>query len=151
VSTNSVTLNTGQQAIIQQDLAKIFVWSNRFQKFPYEYENNTYDDVTVPAGTLMGRISATQKVVPLESAASDGSQYPVGILGADVVILAGDTFDGDITLCVEGDVVESQVLLDGSDTMATVISDRSIYDRIGADTVGIKLVDSIEMTAEDNE
>lgn len=151
MSENAITLNTGQQAIITTDLGKIFVWNNRYDKFNYEYENDSYDDVTIPAGTLMGKIAADNVVVPLASGASDGSQYPVGVLAADVVILAGETFDGEITLCVAGDVVESKVILDGSDTMDTVISARTIRDRIGADTVGIKLVESTEMTGYDNE
>jgi len=151
VSTNSVSLNTGQQAIIQQDLGKIFVWNNRYENMPYEYENDTYDDVTIPAGTLMGRIGATQKVVPLESGASDGSQYPVGVLAADVVILAGETYDGTVSVCVAGDVVESKVLFDGSDDMDTLVSSRSLRDRIAADTVGIKLVVTTELSGADNE
>jgi hypothetical protein len=147
MSKQEVILNNGQQMIVNTDLAKIFVWDNRFESA--NYTNSTYDPVTLPAGTLMGKISATQEIVPLTSAASDGSQFPVGVLNQTSVIAAGATVA--LAYCVSGDVVESGVILQGADTMATVISGRSIRDRIGADTVGVKLVGSTEMTGFDNQ
>lgn len=147
MSSNNVALNTGNQAIINYDVSKIFIWDNRYEKA--NYTNSTYDPISLVPGTLMGRISATQEIVPLESGASDGSQYPVGILQSEITVDEGDTVS--LTICVAGDVVESKVILEGSDTMNTVISGRSIRDRIGGDTVGIKLVPSTELTADDNQ
>ena len=147
MSTNNVVLNNGQQAIINTNTAKIFVWNNRY--ISAEYTNSTYDAVTIPAGTLMGRVHATGEVIPLASGASDGSQFPLGVLASDYTVDAGDTVS--VSLCVEGDVVEAYVVLDGSDTMDTVISARTIRDRIGADTVGIKLVGETELTGYDNQ
>lgn len=147
MSTQTVVLNNGQQAIINTDVSKIFVWNNRYDQS--NYTNDTYDDVTLTAGTLLGKISATGEVIPLASAAADGSQFPIGVLAETRTVEAGATVA--LTYCVAGDVVESKVILDGSDTMSTVISGRSIRDRIGADTVGIKLVGGTEMTAYDNQ
>lgn len=143
--------NTNNQLTVNSDTSKIFIGDNRHEIFAYAYNNVTNDDVTIPAGTLFGRIHSTGYVVPLASGATDGSQFPIGILREDKTILYGEDFDGDITLCVEGRVARGKVILDGSDTLATVISSRRIDDRIGADTVGIKLVDSTEMTAYDND
>lgn len=148
MSTQEVTLNTGNQLNVNTDSTKIFVWDNRYATGT-STTNSTYDDVTILAGTLLGKVSASQLVKALASGASDGSQYPVGILKEDTVIPAGDS--AVLTFCVEGDVVESKVVLDPSDTMATVISGRSIRDRIGADTVGIKLVGQDQLTGTDNE
>lgn len=147
MSTNNVVLNNGQQAIINTNTAKIFVWNNRY--ISASYTNSTYDAVTIPAGTLMGRVHATGEVIPLASGASNGSQFPLGVLASDYTVDAGDTVT--VSLCVEGDVVEAYVVLDGSDTMDTVISARTIRDRIGADTVGIKLVGETELTGYDNQ
>lgn len=147
MSTNNVVLNNGQQAIINTNTAKIFVWNNRY--ISASYTNSTYDEVTIPAGTLIGRVHATGEVIPLASGASDGSQFPLGVLASDYTVDAGDTVS--VSLCVEGDVVEAYVVLDGSDTMDTVISARTIRDRIGADTVGIKLVGETELTGYDNQ
>jgi len=147
MSSQEVILNNGQQMIVNTDLSKIFVWMNRFENA--DYTNSTYDPITLEAGTLMGRVSATQEIVPLTSGASDGSQVPVGVLNQTCVIDGGSTVS--LAICVAGDVVESGVILQGSDTMDTVISGRSIRDRIGADTVGIKLVGGTEMTGFDNQ
>ncbi len=147
MSSNSIVLNTGQQAIINFDVSKIFIWNNRYEKA--DYTNSTYDDVVLTAGMLMGRVSASQEIVPLASGASDGSQFPVGILAQDATVEGGDTVS--LYICVAGDVVEGKVTLDGSDTLSTVISGRSIRDRIAADTVGVKLVVSTELTGLDNQ
>ena len=144
--------NTNNQLTVNSDTSKIFIGDNRHDLFDYAYDNTAGpDDVTIPAGTLFGRIHATGKVTPLTSGASDGSQYPIGILREDKTILYGEEFDGQVTLCVEGRVAEDKVIFQGSDTLNTVISDRRLRDRIGSDTVGIKLVVSTEITAYDND
>jgi hypothetical protein len=129
------------------DTSKTFVWNVRTATA--NYTNSTYDDVTLQQGTLMGRISSSGLIVPLTSGASDGSQFPLGVLLEDTTIEAGDT--QELTIAVAGDVVESKILLQGSDTLNTVISGRRIRDRIGADTVGIKLVGADQMTGLDNQ
>lgn len=143
----SVALNTGQQAIINTDVSKIFVWNNRYEDALYN--NSAYDAVSLTAGTLMGRVSATGWVKPLASGASDGSQFPVGVLANDITVDGGDLVT--VSICVAGDVVQDKIILQGADTMETTISSRRLKDRIGADTVGIKLVQSTEMTAYDNQ
>lgn len=148
MSENNTVLNNGQQAITNYDVTKIFVWNNRYDKADYT-NSDLYDPVTLKAGTLLGRIAATGEVVPLKSGASDGSQYPVGILAQDVTVEEGDTVE--VSYCVAGDVVEAKVILDGSDTMDTIISSRTIRDRIAADTVGIKLVGEDQLTGNDNQ
>lgn len=147
MSLNDQVLNNGQQAITNYNVAKIFIWGNRYSKG--SYTNSTYDPITLTAGTLMGRVSATQKIKPLASGASDGSQYPVGILAQDVTVEEGET--QELAFCYDGDVAEELLTLDGSDTLSTVISGRSIRDRIAADTVGIRLVSGTEMTGYDNQ
>lgn len=144
----TVSLNTGSQAIIHTDVSKIFIRDNRYTEGIYT-NDVTYDPVTLTAGTLMGRIAATQKLVPLESGASDGSQFPVGILKETKTVEEGETVY--LTICVAGDVAEDKVLFDGTDNMNTIVSSRTLRDRIGSDTVGIKLVACTEMTSEDND
>lgn len=146
-----VVNNTNNQAQVDTDVSKIFVNNNRYENATYEKTNSTYDDIVLPVGTLMGRIATSQKVIPLASGASDGSQYPVGVLAEEVTVPAGESVSKSVSICVAGDVVQGKITLDGSDTLATVISARSIFDRIQADTVGIKLVGGTEMTDFDNQ
>lgn len=130
------------------DVSKIFVFGNRYEGG--ETLLNASGGVkTFEAGTLMGRVTASGKLVPVASGATDGSQFPVGVLKTKVEDLA-DTAEATVNICIAGDVVESKVILDGSDTMDTMIDGRPIKDRIAADTMGIKLVDSFELTGVDN-
>ena len=142
------TLNTGSQATTNYDVSKIFIYENRFQT--ESYTNDGYDPVTLAVGTVMGRVSSTGKIIPLQSNASDGSQFPVGILNREHVVNEGDTVD--VSICIGGDVAaEKIVLVKSGDTLDTVISGRRIRDRIAGDTLGIKLVTVDEMTGFDNQ
>jgi hypothetical protein len=135
------------QLFANQDTSKIFVWDNRTATF--NFNNATYADIDLTAGMIMGRISATGLIQQLDASASDGSQFPIGILFESQTVEAGDTVQ--LTVCVSGDVVENKVVLKSGTTMNSVISGRRLFDRIGSDTVGVKLVqDSEELTTFDN-
>lgn len=143
---NTITLNTGQQVTIQTDLRKIFIGNNRYDTA--SLTNATGAPITYLQGTIMGRIAATNLIVPMTSAAADGSQIPVGVLADNYTVAAGAT--QVMTYCVSGDIVVSLVLLTGADTMVTVVSGQTIYDRIGSFCVGIKLQKSSSQTNFDN-
>jgi len=129
------------------DVSKIFVFSNRYEKATLL--NASGGVASFLPGTLMGRIAASGKIVPLESAAVDGSQYPVGVLKTMVtdLAIAGEI---EVNVCIAGDVVENKIILDGSDTLETIIELKRIKDRIKSDTMGIQLVGSAELTGTDN-
>lgn len=148
MSSQTIELNTGQQAIIHTNTSKIFVGRNRYEKA--NYTNSTYDPIELVVGTLMGRVSASGLIKPLASGASDGSQFPVGVLAETKTVDDGAT--EELYFCVEGDVVADQLIFNGSDTLETVVSSRRLRDRIGADTVGIKLItQNTEMSEYDND
>lgn len=140
--------NNGQQANFKRDLSKIFLWGNRYESV--NYTNGTGSEKTLPAGLVMGRISASGLLLPLQSDAVDGSQLPVGVLAADYTVANGAT--QEVSICVAGDVEESKLIFEnGTDTLATVVAARRLRDRLAADTLGIKLVVSDELTDFDNE
>lgn len=146
--------------ITNYDTSKTFLWNARSQKVTYT--NTTGSSVTLPKGRLMGRIASSQKVWPHVSTATDGSEQPIGVLGDEYVVANGATtvltiFDG-------GDVAEEQIVLGGSDTMATLIS-RTLTDS-GSSTVALpgvsvrdaihrntalKLIQRTELTGYDNQ
>ena len=145
MSVNNIVLSNGQQMTITTDLSKIFLWNNRYEQADY----TASADITLPAGTLLGRIGSSGKVVPLTSAATNGSQYPVGILAQDTFVASGVT--ATLTFCVAGDVASDKVIYDGTDTEETVVELKRLKDRIGSDTVGIKLVASTSNSDYDNQ
>ena len=147
MSKQEILNQTPNQIQVNTDTSKIFVWQPRSEVG--DYTNNSGGDLDLKAGTLMGRISATNLLIPLVGAAVDGSQYPVGVLMHDITVL--DTESAKLTICVSGDVVEEQLIIDaGDDLDTTVIGGRTLRDRIGGDTVGIKLVSTDELTDFDN-
>lgn len=139
--------STSNQQITNYNTAKLFLGKNDYET---GFHNNSgYEDVVLVIGTLMGRVATTGELVPLFSDATDGSQYPVGILSHDITIEPGIT--ADLTICIRGDVDGDLVVLDPGDTMETVISDRRIKDRIASDTAGIVMRFGTEMTGTDNQ
>lgn len=140
--------NNGQQANFKRDLSKIFLFANRYESG--NYTNGTGSEKTLLAGTVMGRIHASGLLLPLESDATDGSQLPIGVLAANYTVANGAT--QAVSICVAGDVEESQLVFEnGTDTLATVVTARRLRDRMAADTLGIKLLASDELTDFDNE
>ena len=134
--------------IANYDTSKIFVRDNQFQTGTYT--NPEGDDVTLLKGTVMGRIASTNKLLPLESTASDGSQFPIGILADNYTV--GYTESATLTFCKAGDVVESKIIFaNGTDTVNTVVSTRTIGDRIQGDSLGINLVGGDQLTNYDNQ
>lgn len=125
--------------------AKLFIWNNVFETGTFLNAGTTD---TFKAGLVLGRVAASNHLVPMTSAAVDGSQFPVGILADDVTVTGSGT--ATVNMCVGGEVNANLVLLSGSDTLATVVSDRTINDRIKADTEGILLRSVDDSTFYDN-
>lgn len=119
--------------------AKMFLFGNENQKA--NYNNSTYDTVELPVGTLLGRVSATGLVVPLESGASDGSQFPVGIVRANYSVDAGDT--REVVFCVSGEVDQDMIVFQGSDTLSTVVDGMQIRDHLQRVGINLKSVDQL--------
>jgi hypothetical protein len=138
---------TDSQLHVDYDVAKIFLGENRYATGTYT--NSTGAAVTLAAGTLLGRVSADELLLPLASAATDDSNIPLGILSHTVTVANGAS--KNLTFAVEGDIAQEKVIFQGSDDFDTVVSGRTLRDRIGADTVGIKLVSTTENTAFDNQ
>lgn len=145
-SSSSTSLSTSNARFTNFNWFKMFLGNNRHETAVFE--NDTYDDVTIAVGSVMGRIAATGKVVLLDKNASDGSQFPVGINTEEVTIAAGD--EGNLSLCVAGEVDANGLVFVSGTTLATVISGKTVEDRIASDTVGIHLVTGQDLTAYDN-
>jgi len=152
MATNAVAFQNANQLYIRTNLTQTFVWNNRYETGNLVYENVTDGDVVIPTGTVLGRVMATQKLVEWTSGASDGSQYPVGVLAADVYVSYGESYDSPVSFCVAGDVARDKIVLQGSDTLETECgtSDRSLQDMLASVSGGIRLVQSIQNTIYDN-
>ena len=144
-----IILNTGNQMIVNNSTPRIFLWN--YRTAPIVLSNATAYAVALAAGTLLGRVTADQKMKPLASGASDGSQYPRGVLFDDVIIPPNTTVFNAF-MADSGDVSEDRIIFQGSDTLATVVDGATLRDRIQADSVGLKLIKSTEMSgAYDNQ
>lgn len=139
---------TGAYLYVDYDLSKLFLWDNRYENG--EINNSGYVDAIYNPGLVLGRVAATGYLVPFTSTATDGSQHVVGILNDGIVVPAGTK--AYVAYCVSGDIATDQIILTSPDTLATVIPvrNRRIVDVIAADSVGLHLVNSQDLTFGDN-
>jgi len=84
------------------------------------YTNGSGSEVTIPAGRLLGRIATTGKIALQNSAATDGSQVPIGVCLAEYVV--ADTESINIAFIVQGQVNYGLIGFQSGDTLTTVIS-----------------------------
>lgn len=144
----TTSVNTGNQLYTNTDNSKVFIGNNETIRANYT-NSEDYDDVTLAIGTVMGRVHATNEIIPAKSDASDGSQFPVGVLLESYTVAAGDTKSLPIVIC--GDVAEDKlVFAKTGDGLNTVVSARTYRDRLAADTKGIRAVSVTDLTDYDN-
>lgn len=113
------------------------------------YTNGDAYDETLAIGTVMGRIASTGKIVPVDSAASDGSQFPVGVLAASYTVASG--VDAELRMVVSGEINANMLVFPNGETLDTVVSDKQMRDRLASDTVGLILSFPDELSALDNQ
>lgn len=102
-----------------------------FLNFPNQQKSKTFVNGTaservIPAGTLVGLTTADQTIAQeLASGASDGSEIPYGFTLNDITIPAGALEEVEGLVGIgdnQSSIFEDKVILDGSDTLETVIT-----------------------------
>lgn len=81
----------------------------------------------IPKGTVLGVITTGQKLAVTKSGSSDGSEIPKYVALADIDATAGDV---DAEVGASGQVNADKLIFDGSDTLATVVSNEMYYDHL---------------------
>lgn len=145
MSKSEVVKNTGNMMIVNRDTSKTFIWNP--DSIYAKYNNSTYDPKTLEAGTIMGRVAYTQHVKECKSTATDGSQFPIGVLMKDVTVDDGET--REVAVCIRGEVAEEKLIYQSPDGPGTAVSGRSLRDHL--QLAGIKLVSCDEHTVYDNQ
>ena len=130
------------QAHFKYDFSKIFLRNNLSKKVNIAASG---EDLTLEPGDLIGVVGSTYQVFKSGTA----NITVAGVLMEYATITDGN--NADLNICIAGEIAEEKVNLDGSDTLATVVSNRTIEDKIQGETVGIKLVSTDTLVTTDNE
>jgi len=134
---------TRNQLTSQYDISKIFLFDNKFRVV--NIANATGSPMVLLAGHVIGCVGITHAPYDADTA----NQLPVGILAESITIANGS--NANVTICNAGKIAEEKVLFyDTDDTLATIVSNRSIRDMLISNTMGIELVTTNELTADDN-
>ena len=145
MSTVTQISSNGSQQITNYSVEKLLHGNNYFVK---GYVDGAK---TLTAGMVMGRIASTRKLVQLVKAATDGSQFPVGVVIQDRVIGAGESVE--ITVVNKGSVNESMLTFLSATDLNTLVgptnNQKTIRDWMN--DLGIVLDSMTELTATDNQ
>lgn len=126
---------------------KLLVFNNQFTTGTAT--NDSGDAVVLPIGTIMGRVASSGELIPLQSDAEDGSQYPVGLLLTDYSFADGES--KSVQLVVAGEVNANLLsFAKEGDDLDTVIEGKQLRDRLAGDTVGLNLRFPDELSKFDN-
>ena len=142
----TVVNQTNNQAHFDYDTSKVFIFDNRYEVVTFR--NLTGGTESYAVGTILGRVAATGKVTEMKSGATDGSQYPIGVLATGITDLATVT-DIEVNMCTAGDVAEGKLIFNGSDVITQAEGDRIYRDWL--QLAGIKAVAGTELTNFDNQ
>lgn len=157
MSTVTTVNQTPNQAHFDYDISKIFVGNNSYNSATFL--NGTGSTASFLPGTLIGRIASSGKITICSAAATDGSQFPIGVLVSEITALA-NSGEIDATYAITGNVEETKILFSGSETLATVVTINdsvpaaTTYTRTLRDLIqqaGIVLVAGEELTDFDNQ
>lgn len=144
MSTVTNNENTDSQQTTTYNTAKIFLGDNAYET---GFHNNAgYADVALVAGQVMGRVTLTDEIIPTIADATDGSQFPIGVMSHDITVEPGIT--QTITLCTKGRVDGDLLVFDAGDTKETVVDGRRLKDLLTM--IGFELLYGTEMTSQDN-
>lgn len=140
-------LSTQNQAITNYDYSKLF--RTNFKTVELTYTNGTGSEIVLTPGMLFGQVSADLKGAILKSASIDGSQIPFGILVTEATV--ANAASKTIQVAVTGMVDAALLILDGTDTLDTIIDGRTIAAKIPADTEGITLENFTQLVNLENQ
>ena len=121
----TVITQTQNQMTTNYDVSKLALGNNTFIKANY---TDSGSGSTLVQGTAMGRVASTGKVVVLNPSASDGSQYPVGIITETVTVTASATVE--LTLINRGLVDSSKITFVGGDQAYSTQTDKYIITAV---------------------
>lgn len=133
---------TRNQLFSAYDVSKTFLANCIFRAVTIA--NASGNPLILTAGMAIGAVGATYQVFK----SGTSNIQLIGVCAEDITIADGDS--AVVTIAIGGKIDENKLDLDGTDTLATVISNKTIRDRFASDTLGIYFASTEELTADDN-
>lgn len=142
-NTITTVTNTDNQLHVNYQEKNLLRGNNEFS---YGDVTASGSDVTITQGEVMGRISATGKLVPLLHSATDGSQYPAGLayVGINETKTIADGETKTIELVYQGKINASLINFGTASTLDDVVGGRTVRDWLR--DIGLVLDESQELT-----
>jgi len=139
--------STNNQQITNYDVSKLLLGGNEF----VDIDLTASGEVVLLPGMIMGKVGATGLLLAADKDATDGSQFPVGVVIEGKTIADGET--KSIRLVNKGAISEDKLNFLSIETLDTLIgaanNQRSYRDYLN--DLGLILQTGTELTAIDNQ
>lgn len=149
MSTITQVNQTRNQLHADYSVAKLALGGNEFVSANYTASGNT----TLAEGLVLGKVASTGVLGALNVSASDGLQFPYGVLylGVDASITIANGVTQSLTLINKGRVALANLSFPGGVTINSVISGdgRTVGDYLNA--LGLIMEGGTELTNLDNQ
>lgn len=146
----NLRINTSNQVTADYDYEKLLLGDNIVKLVTFV--NDTGAELSISEGLVLGRITDAGannlKIKAFDSTNTDGSQNILGVLMNDYTLAIAEEFS--VGVIVSGKVNSNKVSLSGTDTLDTIVSGKTIGDRIMSDTLGVNMVESTDLAFYDN-
>lgn len=148
MSTISNVRQTANQLTTNYDVSKIFLGEN--ERIVANYA--TTPGVTLANGLILGQVAATGALVAYDNTASDGSQFPIGVLDLGIVESTTIAAAGNKNLYIvnKGRVNESKLSFPDGIDLDSIISGDGRTVRQYMNAMGIIFDGAEELTGFDN-
>lgn len=139
-------LSTTNQLYNSYDTSKLLLGFNSFT----EADHTSSGGTDFVQGEIVGQIASSGKIAKLDSGATDGSQYPFGVVLIDQTVEDGET--ETIKLVNKGKVAQEKIVFQGSDDLTTTVgpADNLRTYKALLNDLGIELEAGTELTEFDN-
>lgn len=143
-------LNTRNQSITNFDVSKFLLGDNEFGKGTH---TDSGSGSTLATFLLLGKVAVGGAIVELAPGASDGSQFPIGLLwlggSASITLAAAEAFTAEYVN--KGNIAKSKIAFPSGVALSDIITGdgRTVEDYLNA--MGFVLLEGVELTGLDNQ
>ena len=137
-------VNAENQMFTDYDVSQLLLGNNSFVSGTFAAYGT---DMVIDPGTVVARLTTTGEFVPLDTSATDGTQYPVGLLIKQLTVADGGKADTQIVN--KGKINENLIRFwNSGQGLDTIVDNRSIFDWLN--DIGFEIEGSDELTKVDN-
>lgn len=130
---------SGGMRVTNYSNERLLIFNNNFESGTFT--NADAYETTLEIGTVVGRVSATGKIAVFDHSASDGSQYPIGVLASSYTVDGTDS--AEVRIVTGGEINGNMLVFPNGETVETAVSSRQVRDWLQLANIVLRYPDEL--------